>query len=229
MLSSSTVQTPLKRRFASARADILANRNVHPFGGVRYRMSDHDAADADDALTAATVDDLTAAYEREEPFNLVEREHVETLPATLADGDFGRRDAEWVVQWYYRRRAIPDADRRAAEERFLDNDYEAMVGAITDAAAAADRERKLERLTSLTGVDVAVASAFLAFLHPEAYVAVGDREWEALYDVRELPDSPPPSFAPADYWRYLDAVTGVADRVDRDPWTVYRALWRLGA
>jgi len=193
-------------------------------------MSDHDSAgDGSETLTPAAVDDLAAAYEEAEPFDLVEREHVDTLPPALAAGDFGRRDAEWVVQWYYRRRAIPDADRRAAEERFLDNDYEVLVDAITAAAAATDRERKLEQLRSLTGVDVAVGSAFLAFLHPETYVAIGEREWMGLYHAGELLDSPPPSFAAADYWRYLDTVSAVADRVDRDLWTVYRALWRLDA
>ncbi|WP_251342516.1 hypothetical protein [Haloplanus halophilus] len=190
-------------------------------------MSDRDGSSVDD-LTSGTVDDLAAAYEREEPFDMVEREHTETLPRAFADGEFGRRDAEWVVQWYYRRRAVPDAERRAAEERFLDNDYEAMVDAITGAAAASDRERKLERLTALTGVDVAVASAFLAFTHPEAYVAVGDREWEGLRAAGELAAPSPDPITPADYWQYLDAVTAVADRIDRDPWTVYRALWRLG-
>ncbi|MFC7254819.1 hypothetical protein ACFR97_15495 [Haloplanus litoreus] len=195
-------------------------------------MSDRDGPTVDEdvaPLTQATVDELADEYGREEPFDLVEREHTETLPRAFAAGEYGRRDAEWVVQWYYRRRSIPDAERRRAEERFLDNDYEEMVDAITGAAAATDREGKLRALTRLTGVDIAVASAFLAFTHPEEYVAVGGREWRALRAAGELAEPYPASLTAAAYGRYLDAVTAVARRVDRDLWTVYRALWRIGA
>ena len=194
-------------------------------------MNDRDVSNGDEdvaQLTRATVDELADEYEREEPFDLVEREHVETLPPAFTAGDFGRRDAEWVVQWYYRRRSIPDAERRRAEERFLDNDYEEMADAIVGAAAATGRERKLRTVTSLTGVDVAVGSAFLAFTHPAEYVAVGDREWAALRAAGELTDPYPDSLTAADYGQYLDAIRSVATRVGRDPWTVYRALWRLG-
>jgi len=194
-------------------------------------MTDRDGptADGDVApLTQTTVDELADEYEREAPFDLVEREHTETLPRAFAAGEYGRRDAEWVVQWYYRRRSVPDAERRRAEERFLDNDYEEMVDAITGAAAATDRAGKLRKLTQLTGVDIAVASAFLAFTHPDEYVAVGEREWRALRAAGELSDPYPASLTVAEYGQYLDAVTAVAKRVDRDLWTVYRALWRIG-
>jgi len=180
-------------------------------------------------LTRERIDVLETEYEEREPFDLVEREHTETLPRAFADGDFGRRDAEWVVQWYYRRGTVSDSERRAAEERFLDNDYEAMVDAIQGAATADTLDERLGRLTALTGVDVPVASAFLAYSHPAEYVAVGEREWEALHEAGELDDPYPDAVTPAAYGAYLDAVRGVADRTGRDPWTVYRALWRLGA
>jgi hypothetical protein len=227
-LPSGTVQRPLNRRLAPEDANISEHGNVQVFGRVDDRMNDHESApDEIETLDSATVDELSAAYEREEPFDLVEREHVAMLPKAFSTGEFDRRDAEWVVRWYYRRRSIPDADRRAAEERFLDNGYEAIVDALTGAAMATERGRKLDRLRSLTGVGIAVASAFLAFLDPDDYVPVGNREWTALYDAGELLDAPPPSFAASDYWRYLDAVSSVAERTDHDPWTVYRALWRL--
>jgi hypothetical protein len=179
-------------------------------------------------LTRSLVDALREEYERREPFDLVEREHAETLPRAFASGAFGRRDAEWVVQWYHRRRQMPDADRRAAEARFRENEYDAMADAIGTAAAAPDLGAKLDRLTSLTGVDVAVASAFLAFTHPSEYVAVGGREWAALREAGELDGPYPDPPTPADYGRYLEAVATVADRVGRDRWAVYRAVWRLG-
>ncbi|WP_338739746.1 hypothetical protein [Haloplanus salilacus] len=190
-----------------------------------------DTADAT-ALSRVAVDELNEAYEREEPFDMVEREHVETLPPAFASGEFGRRDAEWVVQWYYRRRrrvgAITDVERRTAEERFLENGYDAVVEALQGAAAATDLDEQCDRLTALVGVDVAVASAFLSFTHPDRRVAVGPREWDSLHEADELSDPYPDSVTTAAYGRYLDAVGAVASRVGRDRWTVYRALWQLG-
>jgi hypothetical protein len=179
-------------------------------------------------LTRDRVDALADAYETRGPFDLVEREHIETLPRAFAEGDFGRRDAEWVVQWYYRRGIVSDTERRAAEERFLDNDYEEMVDAVRGAAAAELLGEQLDRLTALTGVDVPVASAFLAYIHPETCVAIGAREWNALRAAGELDEPYPETVTAGAYRTYLDAVRAVADRTDRDPWTVYRALWRVG-
>lgn len=180
-------------------------------------------------LTRDRVDALAVEYEDREPFDLVEREHVETVPGAFTSGDFGRRDAEWPVQWYYRRGTVTDRERREAEDRFLDNDYEAMADAIQGAAEATGVDGKVGRLTALTGVDVPVASAFLAFTHPDEYVAVGEREWNALREAGELDAPYPDPVTAADYATYLDAVRAVAERTDRDVWTVYRALWRLGA
>jgi len=180
-------------------------------------------------LTADRVAELADAYEDDEPFDLVEREHVQTLPPAFATGDIGRRDAEWVVQWYYRRGSVDDAERRAAEERFLDNDYETMVAAIQEAADATALDERIDALTALTGVDVPIASAFLAYTHPGECVAIGEREWTALNEVGELDSAYPDDVTSDDYEKYLDAVQAVATRTDHDVWTVYRALWRLGA
>ncbi|WP_299332758.1 hypothetical protein [Haloplanus sp.] len=195
-------------------------------------MTDGDETADTAALTRAVVDDSAEAYGREEPFDMVEREHIETLPPAFASGEFGRRDAEWVVQWYYRRRrrigAITDAERRDGEERFLKNDYDAVVESIQGAASATDLVEQCGRLTDLAGVDVAVASAFLAFIRPARHVAVGAREWDTLHAAGELSAPSPDPVTTAAYGRYLDAVGAVADRVDRDRWTVYRALWQQG-
>jgi hypothetical protein len=180
-------------------------------------------------LTGERIDALATEYETHEPFDLVEREHIDIVPDMFAEGDFGRRDAEWPVQWYCRRRTLPDTDRRDTEKRFLDNGYEAMVDAIREATAATALEEKMERLTALTGVDVPVASAFLAFANPQEYVAVGAREWGALRMSGALADPYPDPVTSAAYRTYIEAVSAVAERTDRDVWTVYRALWRLGA
>lgn len=232
MLSSSSVRNAGIEVLKCRLGQIRRRENVHTSAdewvvmtGSRERPDGGNEPTTD--LTRDRIDELVAEYEEREPFDLVEREHVETVPGAFASGDFGRRDAEWPVQWYYRRRSLPDVDRRAAEERFLDNHYEAMVDAIRGAAAADSLDGKLDSLTALHGVGVPVASAFLAFTHPDAYVAVGKREWNALRAAGELDGAPPDSPTAGDYGRYLDAVRRVADRTDRDVWTVYRALWRL--
>ena len=180
-------------------------------------------------LTRATVDRAAEAYREEEPLYPVEQEGVETLPAALSTGEFGRRDAEWVVRWYYRRflGAIPNDERRAAEERFRRNDFETVLETVTAAADATDAAEALERLTALEGVDVPVGSAFLCFLDPESYVVVGEREWTVLEEHGELtaPYPDPPSIEA--YETYLECCRSVADRLECELWTLYRALWRL--
>jgi len=175
---------------------------------------------------AAAVDQ----YPDVQPLATVEAEHLEILPETFERGDYGWRTAEWVVQWYYRRflGAYPDEERRAVEAAYDENDYEAVHDAIASAVEADATAEKLDHLTALEGVDVPVASAFLAFTHPDRYVAVGPREWTVVRDAGRLEESypdPPPSEA---YERYLDACRAVAKRCDRGLWDVYRALWVLG-
>jgi len=182
-------------------------------------------------LTPALVARKADAYETVQPLYAVEAEHRETLPDALASGEFGWRDAEWVVQWYYRRYlgAYPDADRRAAEERYGENSYEAVHGAVADAVAADGTAAKLGSLTALSGVDVPVGSAFLAFLHPQRYLVASRREWETLRAAGELDAPYPDGPAIEDYERYLRTCRGVAQRCDCSLWTLSRALWTIGS
>lgn len=180
-------------------------------------------------LTPSLVRERAEAYADEEPLYAVEAEQVETLPGAFASGEFGWRDAAWVVRWYYRRYlgAYPDRRRREAEAAFGENDLETIRAAVADAIEAPDVAATLDRLTDLAGVDVPEASAFLQFLDPDAYLVVGDREWAVLRAAGELEGAYPDPPTAADYERYLDAARGVADRLDCDLWTLYRALWRL--
>ena len=180
-------------------------------------------------LTRSLVTDAVAAYREREPLYAVEREQIETLPGAFASGAFGRRDAEWVVRWYYRRYlgAYPDAARRAAEERFERNDFDAVRTAVSDAATASTTDAALGTLTRLSGVDVPVASAFLMFANPEDRVVVGEREWTALRDAGALSDSYPDLPSVAEYETYLGTCRSLADRFDCDGWTLYTALWRI--
>jgi hypothetical protein len=183
------------------------------------------------ALTRSTIEERAAEYDREEPLSAVEQEAIETYPRAFAEGEFGRRDAEWVVQWHYRRflGAIPDRERREAEARFEENERAAVREAVADAVAADDLEARVDRLTRLEGVDVAVASAFLQFIDPERYVAVDERTWGALHEAGELDEPYPGSPSIAAYRAFLEACRRVADEADVDLWTLYRALWRIGS
>ena len=179
-------------------------------------------------LARSVVDEKAAEYREREPLYPLEREQVETLPTAFETGEYGRRDAEWVVRWYYRRHlgAVPDAERRAAEDAFARNEFETVRTVVADVLEASKVEPRIERLTDLEGVDVPVASAFLFFLEPERYVVVGERTWRALRDAGELsaPYPEPPSIA--DYERYLERCRALCERFECDPWTLYWALWR---
>lgn len=186
-------------------------------------------------LTRSLVDRLAAEYAAEEPLAAVEDEHLEMLPGAFTSGNFGWRDAEWVVQWYYRRHlgAYPNRDRRAREAAYRENDSEAVRDAIETAATADDLDDRLDALTDLGGVDLPVASAFLHYLSPNRYVVVGPREWHALRDAVDdasdaLTESYPDPPSPAEYRNYLDTVRTLADDLDVDLQTLHRALWRYG-
>ncbi|QRV16378.1 hypothetical protein JMJ58_05670 [Haloterrigena salifodinae] len=180
-------------------------------------------------LTRSLVEANADEYRECEPLYPVERESVETLPDAFAAGEFGRRDAEWVVQWYYRRLlgAIPDARRREREERFGRNEFETVRDAITDVAAATDPADRIDRLTALEGVDVPVASAFLFFADPQRCIVVGEREWTVLADSGALSEPYPEPPSVADYETYLETCRSLGDQFDCDMWALYRALWRL--
>lgn len=180
-------------------------------------------------ITRPLVEEHAEAYRESEPLYTVEQENVDLLPAAFERGEFGRRDAEWVVRWYYRRflGAFPDAERRRIEEAFERNDYEAISEAIAGAVEADTVEAAIDHLTDLHGVGVPVASAFLMFIDPDRFVVVGEREWHTLHAHEELASPYPDPPTVAEYETYLETCREVADRVGCDLYTLYQALWRL--
>ncbi|MFC6716749.1 hypothetical protein ACFQGT_17150 [Natrialbaceae archaeon GCM10025810] len=180
-------------------------------------------------LTRSLVEAKADEYREREPLYPVEREAVETLPRALETGEYGRRDVEWVVQWYYRRflGAVANAERRDREAAFRRNAFEDVREAIGDVATTDDPGRRIDRLTDLEGVDVPVASAFAFFADPERSIVVGEREWTVLSECGELDDPYPDPPSVAAYERYLETCRSLADRLECDAWTLYRALWRL--
>ena len=182
-------------------------------------------------LTPATVTAAREAYPDRQALAAVEGDHVGLLPKAFAEGDFGWRDAEWVVQWYYRRflGAFPDEERREMEDAYGENGYEAVRAAIAGAVEADGAAAKLDHLTALSGVGVEVGSAFLQFIEPEAYVVCSHREWSVLHAAGELDDEYPDPPDVSEYERYLAVCEALADKSDCDLVGVYRALWVLGA
>ena len=205
------------------------------------------------SLDRETVASLASEYPDHQPLAAVEDEHRELLPETFASGDYGWRDAEWVVQWYFRRflGAIPNAERRAAEEAYGENDYEDVHAAIGDVTAVERADgtedtdategtyategtdadataAKLDRLADLTGVDSSIASAFLGYIEPDSYIVASRAEWEALRSAGEIDTAYPDPPSADEYERYLTVCRSIAERTDCDLWMVYRALWMIG-
>lgn len=179
-------------------------------------------------LSRSIVMDEAESYRESEPLVTVEDQHLDILPGMFAEGEFGRRDAEWVVRWYFRRflGSYPDAERRSREEQFRENDFDRVHGLLQELTAL-DVDEALARLTDLDGVDVPVASAFLQFADPDSYIVVGEREWSALSEAGELSEPYPDPLPPAAYETYLDTCRALAADFDCDLTTLYRALWRL--
>ena len=180
-------------------------------------------------LSPADVRDLAAEYEAEEPLAAVEADHVKILPRTFESGEYGWRDAKWVVRWYYRRFLgdVPNGERRAGEAAFEENDFDDVRAVIQDVTESRDVEFRLERLQTLQGVDLPVATAFLQFVDPERYLVVGEREWGVLAALGDLPTAYPSPPTVEDYRDYLAVSRELAERWECDAWTVYKAVWRL--
>ena len=193
-------------------------------------------------LTEYVVRERAGEYADAEPLYDVERQHIETIPETFVGDDYGRRDAQWIVRWYFRRYlgAYPDRERREREEAFRETDFEAVIDALDavinavsttgsgprTVTAERDIDAALAALTGLRGVDVSVASAFLQFIAPERFVAVDSRTWRVLVAAGELDGRYPDTLTPADYRRFDGACRSVMERTGVDAWTLYRALWR---
>ena len=188
-------------------------------------------------LSESAIRDRARAYAETEPLYDVERQHVETVPKAFAGEEYGRRDAQWIVRWYFRRYlgGYPDRERREREEAFRDNAFDDVIDAIDTAVDAvgveddesADIDAALDALTALDGVDVAVASGFCQFLAPSRFVAIDRRTWAVLAAAGELDDDYPDPPSADDYRRFDGGCRTVMDRTGVDAWTLYRALWRL--
>lgn len=180
-------------------------------------------------LTAERIRTKADEYDAVEPLAAVEDEHVEMLPGTFSGDEYGKRDVEWVVQWYYRRYlgSYSDRDRREREGTFRENDFGEVIETLRVVDDLEDPAAKLRELTTLSGVDVPIASAFLQFMSPDEYVVVGDREWAVLAAAGELDGSYPDPPTIEEYLTYLAACRRVTDRCGCGGWTLYKSIWRI--
>jgi len=179
-------------------------------------------------LDRSRVESLASEYAETEPLYTVEAEGIETLPDAFSSDEYGWRDAVWVVRWYCRRSlgSGSDAARAAIEDEFETNEMSAVRDAIAGAVEAESVDTAFGELLTLTGVDVPVASAFLFYIDPSAYIAVGEREWTALSEAGELAEPYPDPPTTAEYGRYLESCRGLSKRYGYDLWSLYRALRR---
>ncbi|MFB6233706.1 MAG: hypothetical protein ABEH61_05550 [Haloarculaceae archaeon] len=181
-------------------------------------------------LSQSLVATKAGEYETQEPLYAVEQEQIDLFGATIRDGEYGWRDVEWVVQWYYRRYlgGYPDEQRRDSEAAFRQNDFEDVLDTLSATLESDGPGAKLRRLRTLDGVDVPVGSAFLLFMYPSRYVVVGERGWGVLREAGELSAPYPDTPSVETYLIYQDVCGELLERFGVDAWTLYRALWRLG-
>ncbi|WP_241658416.1 hypothetical protein [Halorubrum sp. BOL3-1] len=73
-------------------------------------------------LRESTVRDRAREYVASEPLYDVERQHAETVPKAFAGDEYGRRDIQWIVRWYFRRYLgeYPDPPSTGDYHRFDD-------------------------------------------------------------------------------------------------------------
>ena len=207
--------------------------------------------DATLADVEARADEHVETYREAAPFYPVEAEAIGSLGDAFRAGDYGRRDVEWVVRWYFRRRVatIDHDERRAVEEAVEGADPRDLRGALWDAidalaetdaeddpGAEGDRDatapahhRALDALTRIPGVDVAVATALLWFLEPDRFPVGGDREWRVVAALTDLDEGYPDPMTPAAYDRYRDAVRTLSERLGVDGWRLYMVIQRVYA
>lgn len=168
-------------------------------------------------------------YERREPLYEVERDRLETLPDAFEDRSLVWKDVEWIVRWYYRRYLgdFPSDRRRRAEDRYAENSWEDVEETLYRAIDADESTTALERLLTLDGVNVPVASAILRFANPDEYVVVDDRAWGVLYRADELADPYPDPPSVEEYLAFRERCVRLAESFDVELQTLYRALWRI--
>jgi hypothetical protein len=107
------------------------------------------------------------------------------------------------------------------------NSPAAIAGALAAVRRTRGERRRLEALTALHGVGVAVASAILTLLDPRRYGVLDIRVWQLLYRMGVVDRRPSGrGFTAADWDAYLGALRREAARRGVSARAVEYALFR---
>lgn len=180
-------------------------------------------------LTAENIRELSAQYMRVHPFAGDEQHTLETFPQAAHDGELRWRDVEWLVRWYNRRHLTSSFNRAAkeAESAFQTNDWETVETTIDEALNRDDPADRVDRLTTLAGVDVPIATGVLYFLGPTRDIVLGEREWSGLQKSGSLSEDYPHTPSTGDYERYRSVMAILRDAFDGTFIDLQRAVWLL--
>lgn len=174
-------------------------------------------------LEAPDIRRAAGAYAKEHPLARVEDDRLETLPDAFYEGTFHWKDAEWVVRWWSRREL--DGGSRDRERPFRRNEMAALETAIESVVGTDALQARLEYLTSLEGVDVELASAFLQFIDPADYAVIDRRSWTVLANANRVTGEFPTPVDEATYERFLTSCRDLSRNTLCPVIDIGRALW----
>ena len=94
--------------------------------------------------------------------------------------------------------------------------------AITHTDKEFETVLKLKLLSTLTGVEVRVASAILTFCFPKKYAVIDFKNWQQIYKS----DKRKTSYSPKDYIEYLKIIRQLAKENNVTPQEIDIAIWQ---
>lgn len=81
---------------------------------------------------------------------------------------------------------------------------------------------KLKLLSTLTGVEVRVASAILTLCFPKQYAVIDFKNWQQIYKSAQRKTN----YSPNDYIEYLKIIRQLAKKYDVTPQEIDIAIWQ---
>jgi len=95
--------------------------------------------------------------------------------------------------------------KSARPRRFYESNSAQSIQSVSEKVFATDYEkRRIELLTSLSGVSIPVASAILMLTDPEKYGVIDIRVWQLLYQYKEVSVKPTGrNFSFQNWYNYL--------------------------
>jgi len=135
-------------------------------------------------------------------------------PLYLTVDEFDR-----ILRWKLRQQIGRQRIRRSVNTDVVIRSVTGLALTITHDDPDYQTELRIGVLRSLRGVDVAVASAFLALSFPEDYAVVDFRGWRQVFDEDRR------TFSISDYKRYLWEIRRLARELGWPAQEVDLAIW----